>query len=214
MSDSVRPHRRQPTRLPCPWDSPGKNTGVGCHFLLHCMKVKSESEVAHSCPTLSHPMDCSLPGSSLHGFSRQEYWSNIVISYHMKHVPLSVSPHLSLADISKLNVPTGELPNNGKTLQRNWWLFYFWPKLEVGWAFQRIHPRHHLIWFFYSPSSKCSSQRDLAFYRLLPKELVATTKTPKPWKLCQPNSKLNYIHSLKIKLPSSCIFGSFYLVIS
>ena len=67
MSDSVQHHRRQPTRLCCPWDSPGKNTGVGCHFLLQCMKVKSESEVAQSCPTLSDPMDCSLPGSSIHG---------------------------------------------------------------------------------------------------------------------------------------------------
>ena len=67
MSDSVRPHRRQPTRLLCPWDSPGKNTGVGCHFLLQCMKVKSVSEVAQSCLTLSDPMDCSLPGSSVHG---------------------------------------------------------------------------------------------------------------------------------------------------
>ena len=67
MSDSVRPHRRQPTRLPHPWDSPGKNTGVGCHFLRQCMKVKSESEVAQSCPTLSDAMDCSLPGSSVHG---------------------------------------------------------------------------------------------------------------------------------------------------
>src|SRR5574337_1067749 len=67
VSDSVRPHRRQPTRRPHPWDSPGKNTGVGCHFLLQCMKVKSESEVAQSCPTLSDSMDCSLPGSSIHG---------------------------------------------------------------------------------------------------------------------------------------------------
>ena len=67
MSDSVRPHRRQPTRLPRPWDSPGKNTGVGCHFLLQCMKVKSESEVAESCPTLSDPMNCGPPGSSVHG---------------------------------------------------------------------------------------------------------------------------------------------------
>src|SRR5574337_1188578 len=67
MSDSVRPHRRQLTRLPRPWDSPGKNTGVGCHFLLQCMKLKSESEVAQSCPTLSNPMDCSLPGFSAHG---------------------------------------------------------------------------------------------------------------------------------------------------
>ena len=67
VADSVRPYRRQPTRLPRPWDSPGKNTGVGCHFLLQCMKVKSESEVAQSCPTLSNPMDCSLSGSSVHG---------------------------------------------------------------------------------------------------------------------------------------------------
>ena len=67
MSDSVRPHRRQPTRLPHPRDSPGKNTGVGCHFLLQCMQVKSESEVTQSCPTLKDPMDCGPPGSSVHG---------------------------------------------------------------------------------------------------------------------------------------------------
>ena len=67
MSSSVLPHRRQPTRLPCPWDSPGKNTGVGCHFLLQWMKVKSGSEVTQLCPTLSDYMDCSLPGSSIHG---------------------------------------------------------------------------------------------------------------------------------------------------
>ena len=66
MSNSVWPHRRQPTRLPRPWDSPGKNTGVSCHFLLQCMKVKSEREVAQSYPTLGDPMDCSLPGSSVH----------------------------------------------------------------------------------------------------------------------------------------------------
>ena len=74
---TVRPHRWQPTRLPRPWDSPGKNTGVGCHFLLQCMKVKGESEVAQSYPTLGDPMDCSLPGSSSMGFSRQEYWSGV-----------------------------------------------------------------------------------------------------------------------------------------
>ena len=77
MSDSVRPHRRQPTRLPLPWDSPGKNIGMGCHFLLQSMKVKSESEVAQSCLTLSDPLDCSLPGSFVHGFSRPEYWSGL-----------------------------------------------------------------------------------------------------------------------------------------
>ena len=64
---TLQPHRRQPARLSRPRDSPGKSTGVGCHFLLQCMKVKSESEVAQSCPTLRDPMDCSLPGSSTHG---------------------------------------------------------------------------------------------------------------------------------------------------
>ena len=70
------------TRLPCPWDSPGKNTGVGCHFLLQCMKVKSESEVARSCLTLSDPMDCSLPGSSAHGIfqARVLEWGAIAFS--------------------------------------------------------------------------------------------------------------------------------------
>ena len=67
LCPTVRPHRRQPTRLPRPWDSPGKNTGVGCHFLLQCMKAKSESEVAQLCPTLCDPTDCSLPSSSVHG---------------------------------------------------------------------------------------------------------------------------------------------------
>ena len=67
VSDSVWPHRRQPTRLPRPWDSPGKNTGVGCHLLLQCMKGKSEGEVAQSCPTLPNSMDCSPPGSSARG---------------------------------------------------------------------------------------------------------------------------------------------------
>ena len=82
MSDSVWPHRRQPTRLPRPWDSPGKNTGVGCHCLLQCMKVKSESEIAQSCPTLSDPMDCSLPGSSIHGIfqARELEWGAIAFS--------------------------------------------------------------------------------------------------------------------------------------
>ena len=70
------------TSLPCPWDSPGKNTGVGCHFLLQCIKVKSESEDAQSCPTLSDPMDCSLPGSSVHGIfqARVLEWGAIAFS--------------------------------------------------------------------------------------------------------------------------------------
>ena len=77
MSDSVRPYGQQPTRLLCPQESPGKNTGVGCHFLLQCMRVKSESEVAQPCPTLCDPVDCSLPSSSIMGFSRQESWSRV-----------------------------------------------------------------------------------------------------------------------------------------
>ena len=82
MSDSVGPHRQQPTRLLRPWDSPGKNTGVGCHFLLQCMKVKSESEVTQSCPTLSDPMDHSLPGSSTHRIfqARVLEWGAIAFS--------------------------------------------------------------------------------------------------------------------------------------
>ena len=82
MSDSVQPHRWQATRLLCPWDSPGKNTGVGCHFLLQCMKVKSQSEVIQSCLTLSDPMDCSLPGSSVHGIfqARVLEWGAIAFS--------------------------------------------------------------------------------------------------------------------------------------
>ena len=79
---TLQPHRRQPTRLPRPWDSPGKNTRVGCHFLLQCMKMKSESEVAQSYPTLSDPMDCSLPGSSVHGIfqARVLEWGAIASS--------------------------------------------------------------------------------------------------------------------------------------
>ena len=94
MSNSVRPYRRQPTRLPHTWDSPGKNTGVGCHFLLQCMKVKSESEVAQSCPTLSDPMDCSLPGSSVHGIFQAGVleWSAIAFSSVAQLCPTLCDP--------------------------------------------------------------------------------------------------------------------------
>src|SRR5574340_5438 len=90
MSDSVRPPGRQPTRPRSPWGSLGKNTGVGCHVLLQCMKVKSESEFAQSCPTLSDPMDCSLPGSSIHGIfqARVLEWGAIAFSNaYMKTKP-------------------------------------------------------------------------------------------------------------------------------
>ena len=109
MSNSVRPHRRQPTRFRHPWDSPGKNTGVGCHFLLQCMKEKSESEVVQSCPTLSNPMDCSLPGSSVHGFSRQEYWSE---------VPLPSPSYLSI------------IPEICRYSAHTWWAGEWWGQMD------------------------------------------------------------------------------------
>ena len=98
MSDSVRPHRQKPTRLPRPWDSPGRNTGVGCHFLLQCIKVKSESEVAQLCPTVSDPMDCSPPGSSAHGIfqARELEWGATAFSiYLFKNISSSVLWNIS-----------------------------------------------------------------------------------------------------------------------
>ena len=95
MSDSVQPHGLH--RLPRAWDSPGKNTGVGCHCLLQCMKVKSESEVAQSCPTLSGPMDRSLPGSSVHGLfqARVLEWGATAFSV-LKHRLLISALHPEL----------------------------------------------------------------------------------------------------------------------
>ena len=97
MSDSVRPHRWQPTRLPRPWDSPGKNTGVGCHFLLQCMKVKTESEVAQSCPNLSDPMDYSLPGSSAHGIFQARVLECGAIAFSFLVPSAPVTKHHNLA---------------------------------------------------------------------------------------------------------------------
>ena len=113
MSDSVRPHRWQPTRLPHPWDSPGKNTGVGCHFLLHfllqCMKVKSESKVPQLCLTLRDPMDCSLPGFSVHGIFQARVLELGAIAFSVtqatKHEPgfvLRQSGSRTISPLSKL----------------------------------------------------------------------------------------------------------------
>ena len=98
---TLRHHRQQPTRLRRPWDSPGKNTGVGCHFLLQCMNEKSESEVSQSCPTPSNPMDCSLPDSSVHGISRQEYWSGVPLPSPKNSLVISNSN--SCTSVSKPN---------------------------------------------------------------------------------------------------------------
>ena len=120
MADSVRPHRRQPTRLPCPWDSPGKNTGVGCLFLLQCRKVKSESEVTQSCPTLSDPMDCSPPGSSVRGIfqARVLEWGAIAFSHLMSKsshnkIPLKFSNQAHYFFIIK------NKPSKKKTKKKN-----------------------------------------------------------------------------------------------
>ena len=91
----MQPHRGQPSRLPRPWDSPGKNTGVGCHFFLQCMKVKSESAVAQSCLTLSDPMDCSPPGFSVHGIfqARVLEWGAIAFSIIVKAMVFPVGKY-------------------------------------------------------------------------------------------------------------------------
>ena len=86
VSDSVWPQRWQPTRLPHPWDSPGKNAGVGCHCLLQYMKVKSESEVTQLCPTLCDPMDCSVPGSSIHGIFQARVLESVAIAFSMQYI--------------------------------------------------------------------------------------------------------------------------------
>ena len=91
MSDPVRPHRQQPTRRPRPWDSPGKNSGVCCRFLLQCMKVKRESEVTQSCPTLRDPMDFSLPGSSVRGIFQARVLEWVAIAFSLKVTTLSLS---------------------------------------------------------------------------------------------------------------------------
>ena len=150
MSDSVRPHRRQPTRLPHSWDSPGKNTGVGCHFLLQCRKVKSEREVAQSCPTLRDPMDCSPPGSPSMGFSRQEYWSGVPSS----------SPVWG-PDVVKLMLPSSSWTFGCRTLRPTkelafWILFGHWGARESGWkenfSGKMTEPLRFSVSSFLSPS--------------------------------------------------------------
>ena len=130
------PHRRQLTRLSRPWDSPGKNTGVGCHFLLQCMKVKSENEVAQSCPTLSDPMDCSLPGSSTHGTFQARVLEWVAIAFsewsrakgnrvlprehtgHSKHPFLTTKEKTLHMEITRWSTPKSD------------WLYSLQPKME------------------------------------------------------------------------------------
>ena len=158
VSDSVQPHRQQPARLPCPWDSPGKNNGVGCHFLLQCMKVKSESEVTQSCPTLSDPMDCSIPGSPIPGILQARTLEWVAISFSsawkwkvkvksLSRVQLSATPRTTAHQAplsmgfsrwqywSRLPLPS---PNNAlfqniKKIQRVCW----WALTEQGKVYKK-----------------------------------------------------------------------------
>ena len=125
MSDSLRPQRGQPTRLPHPWDSPGKNTGVGCHFLLQCMKVKSESEVFQSCPTPRDPMDCSPPGSSIHGICQARVLEQGAIAFSRDKVQCYVNDLYMVAHMVR-NLPA---------IQETWVQSLSWENLlEKGMA--------------------------------------------------------------------------------
>ena len=144
MSDSVRPQRRQPTRLPRPWDSPGKNTGVGCHFLLQRMKVKSESEVAQSFPTLSDPMDCSPPGSSIHGIfqARVLEWGAIAFSeIRVRQIISKIIPILLLCWFRNLHhwpddrhssMISSSFCIQGVKVPLNKWLFPEWSNASLA----------------------------------------------------------------------------------
>ena len=133
----MRPHRRQPTRLPRPWDSPGKNTGVGCYFLLQCVKVKSEREVAQSCPTLSDPMDCSPPGSAVHG---------IFQARELEWVPLP-SPTLYTTSVQNLTLGSWIIIHSWKCLYSIRHLLIF--KTVCWWtAFQT---KFWIVFLFYPP---------------------------------------------------------------
>ena len=158
MSDSVQPHRRQPTRLPRPWDSPGKNTGVGCHFLLQCMKVKSESEVAQSYPTLSDPMDCSPPGSSVHGIlqarvqlpSHVQFFATLWTVAHQATICQSLPKFMSIESV---------IPSNHLIFCHPLLLPSIFPSIRVLSNESALHIRWPKYWSFsfnISPSNEYS----------------------------------------------------------
>ena len=173
MSSSVRPHRRQPTRLPCPWDSPGKNTGVGCHFLLQCMEVKSESEVTQSCLTLSDLMDCSLPGSSVHGIFQAKVleWGAIetVWDYYYYYFAFSSLQFSSVVQ----SYPTLCDPMNCST--PGFPVHHQLPKFtHVHWVGDAVQPSH----LFLSPSPLPSI---FPIIRVFSNESALRIRWPKYW---------------------------------
>ena len=190
MSDSVQPHRRQPTRLPHPWDSPGKNTGVGCHFLLQCMKVKSESEVTQSYLTLSDPMDCNLPGSSVHGIFRARVleWGAIAFSDIHLNMPQIFSSLLFIflqffPTVIKAPLPTSCLNLKSK---RNFGFFPFLAPYFQSIAkschfyLKNIASAHPLLSISVTPYSRVPS----AFPGLLPLSHVASLLPLFPCLVC------------------------------
>ena len=143
MSNSVRPH---------PWDSPGKNTGVGCHFLLQCIKVKSESEVAQSCLTLCHPTDCSLPGSSIHGIFHGLEWGAIAFSGLTSLVALN---HVSPSHIRDWT----HIPCIGRKILSQWTtrevsikdcLEWHWQGFAGRMSWQRVWMTTNTMWSHFS----------------------------------------------------------------
>ena len=130
----MRPHRLQPTRLPRPWDSPGKNTGVGCHFLLQCMKVKSESEVTQSCPTLVTPWTTAYQAPPSMGFCRQKYWSSMPLpSLSVAVMSNSLWPHgLQHARLPCPSLSPRVCPSS---CPLSWWCYLTIPSSTVRFSF-------------------------------------------------------------------------------
>ena len=163
MSDSVWPHRLQPTRLHCPWDSPGKNTGVGCHFLPPCMKVKSEDEVAQSCLTLSNLMNCSLPGSSVHGIFQARVLEWVAIAFSA--ISWSLQKFMSIKSVKLSNhlilcCPLLLLPSvfhRIRVFSNESALHIRWPKF---WSFSSasVLPMTIQVWFPLGPTGWISLQ--------------------------------------------------------
>ena len=160
VADSVRPHRRQPPRLPRPWDSPGKNTGVGCHFLLQCMKVKSESEAAQSCPTLSDPMDYTAyqaPPSM--GFSRQEYWSGVP-----SPSPWACDWYLKCVCVC-CGVGRGKKSGRTKLLPCKVWCSLLVDSVTIEWILRHIAVSENCLWLWgiAPPTLEVESQENNLF---------------------------------------------------
>ena len=146
MSDSVRPHRQQPTRLPRPWDSPGKNTGVGCHFLLQCMKWKVKVKSLSKCPTLRNPKDCSLSGSSIHGIFQARVLQRVAIAFSIQMPGKCKNKFLYTVQFSLWVVSDSLWPHGlqHSRLPCPSFLQEF-AQIHVYWVGDAIQPSHHLL---------------------------------------------------------------------